>query len=124
MAEYYQTLIFSHLGGPDRIRTGDLLIANEALYQLSYGPVRAQTPLYYYLLIIAIAIPRGQHILTAEGGLGGSMDFFVVVCIFAVCVGPHAVVYALQSYRDNHCPMFVFEFRRRFRIWSQVIPPP
>lgn len=26
--------------GPDRIRTGDLLIANEALYQLSYGPVR------------------------------------------------------------------------------------
>lgn len=25
-------------GGPDRIRTGDLLIANEALYQLSYGP--------------------------------------------------------------------------------------
>ncbi len=24
--------------GPDRIRTGDLLIANEALYQLSYGP--------------------------------------------------------------------------------------
>ena len=26
-------------GGPDRIRTGDLLIANEALYQLSYGPV-------------------------------------------------------------------------------------
>ncbi len=25
--------------GPDRIRTGDLLVANEALYQLSYGPL-------------------------------------------------------------------------------------
>src|SRR3989344_3999391 len=25
-------------GGPDWIRTSDLLIANEALYQLSYGP--------------------------------------------------------------------------------------
>ena len=24
--------------GPDRIRTGDLIIANDALYQLSYGP--------------------------------------------------------------------------------------
>ena len=24
--------------GPKRIRTADLLIANEALYQLSYGP--------------------------------------------------------------------------------------
>ncbi len=27
-------------GGPDRDRTDDLLIANEALYQLSYGPAR------------------------------------------------------------------------------------
>ena len=26
---------------PDRIRTGDLLVANEALYQLSYGPLEA-----------------------------------------------------------------------------------
>ena len=26
------------VGGPDRIRTGDLRIANAALYQLSYGP--------------------------------------------------------------------------------------
>ena len=26
--------------GPERIRTADLLIANEALYQLSYGPKR------------------------------------------------------------------------------------
>ena len=26
-------------GGPERIRTADLLIANEALYQLSYRPV-------------------------------------------------------------------------------------
>lgn len=26
------------LCGPDRIRTGDLIIANDALYQLSYGP--------------------------------------------------------------------------------------
>jgi hypothetical protein len=27
-------------GGPDRDQTDDLLIANEALYQLSYGPVK------------------------------------------------------------------------------------
>jgi hypothetical protein len=26
-------------GGPDRIQTGDLFVANEALYQLSYWPV-------------------------------------------------------------------------------------
>ncbi len=26
-------------GGPERIRTADLFIANEALYQLSYGPL-------------------------------------------------------------------------------------
>ena len=30
---------FSVVCGPDRFRTGYLLIANEALYQLSYGPV-------------------------------------------------------------------------------------
>jgi hypothetical protein len=29
--------------GPERIRTADLLIANEALYQLSYGPVNEKT---------------------------------------------------------------------------------
>ena len=29
----------SKFGGPDRDRTGCLLIANEALYQVSYGPL-------------------------------------------------------------------------------------
>lgn len=29
-------------GGPDRSRTGDLSIANAALYQLSYRPLRAK----------------------------------------------------------------------------------
>ncbi len=30
----------THIGGPDQDRTDDLLIANEALSQLSYGPLR------------------------------------------------------------------------------------
>ncbi len=30
-------------GGADRIRTCDLLIANETLYQLSYDPIRANS---------------------------------------------------------------------------------
>jgi hypothetical protein len=32
------TLINKDIGGAERNRTADLLIANEALYQLSYGP--------------------------------------------------------------------------------------
>ena len=31
---------YSMTCGPERIRTADLLDANEALYQLSYGPAR------------------------------------------------------------------------------------
>ena len=34
----YQTVDIFQFCGPERIRTADLLIANEALYQLSYGP--------------------------------------------------------------------------------------
>jgi hypothetical protein len=33
-------------GGPDRDRTDDLLDANQALSQLSYGPKRYGTPIY------------------------------------------------------------------------------
>ena len=31
------------IGGPDQNRTDDLLIANETLYQLSYGPTRGRS---------------------------------------------------------------------------------
>ena len=34
----------SALGGADRDRTGDLLLAKQALSQLSYGPVRNTRP--------------------------------------------------------------------------------
>ena len=36
-------LVINRSGGPDRDQTDDLLIANEALYQLSYGPVEGRT---------------------------------------------------------------------------------
>ena len=36
---FYQAREKKRSCGPDRIRTGDLLVANEALYQLSYGPI-------------------------------------------------------------------------------------
>lgn len=35
---HYSLFTIHFLGGPDRIRTGDLSIANAALYQLSYRP--------------------------------------------------------------------------------------
>ena len=34
----HNDLISLKIGGAERNRTADLLIANEALYQLSYGP--------------------------------------------------------------------------------------
>jgi hypothetical protein len=34
----YRSSLCGELGGAERNRTADLLIANEALYQLSYGP--------------------------------------------------------------------------------------
>ena len=36
------TLTIIGLGGPDRVRTDDLLDANQALSQLSYGPMRTR----------------------------------------------------------------------------------
>ena len=39
--------------GPDWIRTSDLLIANEMLYQLSYGPI--YIPLWGYIIARFIA---------------------------------------------------------------------
>ena len=35
-----------NFGGAKRNRTADLLIANEALYQLSYGPRKARNKLF------------------------------------------------------------------------------
>ena len=34
------------LGGADRIRTGDPLLAKQVLYQLSYDPLRSLSALY------------------------------------------------------------------------------
>ena len=45
-------------GGPDRIRTGDLLIANEALYQLSYGP---KTSYRIYFLRYFLKVIHGME---------------------------------------------------------------
>ena len=38
MGDAIKLLIYKDPGGAERNRTADLLIANEALYQLSYGP--------------------------------------------------------------------------------------
>ena len=39
-ASGYHFCQFGEFGGPDRIRTCDLLIKSQLLYQLSYGPAR------------------------------------------------------------------------------------
>ena len=47
-SELFDTMT-TNFGGPERIRTADLLIANEALYQLSYGPKPTDDSSNFYL---------------------------------------------------------------------------
>src|SRR6185295_2037130 len=49
-------------GGADRIRTCDLLIANETLYQLSYDPIHENRQ--------AIALAYSRTLRNSEVGLG------------------------------------------------------
>lgn len=47
--------------GPSRIRTGELFIANEAFYQLNYGPFRVILGAYLLakLATLALLAPHG-----------------------------------------------------------------
>ncbi len=52
------------IGGAERNRTADLLIANEALYQLSYGPRKARNKLFRRPAVkraIAVILPLGPN---------------------------------------------------------------
>ena len=51
-----------NLGGPDRFRTGYLLIANEALYQLSYGPLISLISIYQ-----AFILESREHLALKDG---------------------------------------------------------
>jgi hypothetical protein len=42
MKPHFKLALPGEIGGPDQNRTDDLLIANETLSQLSYGPTRRE----------------------------------------------------------------------------------
>ena len=53
-------------GGPDRIRTDDLLVANEALYQLSYGPAITLKIFDFVRVMSALRRTYAEGLLTSR----------------------------------------------------------
>ena len=49
---------FNHMVDTDRLRTGDLLTASQALYQLSYWPL-PDCPLFFYGLFFQPPVMSG-----------------------------------------------------------------